>query len=144
MLDQTIIDRLRTKAMPAQLLFITGRDEPASDGRTLDVVSLIDGERIMTMADDGAADVEHAVTTTRTAFDKGTGSARASAERKKTLFALVGLIERDAGELAVLSVRDNGTEISKAYWAEPLSAAGAFRYYAGAIDKVYREIAPME
>ena len=43
MLDQTTIDRLRTKAIPPQALFIAGRDEPAADGRTLDVVSPIDG-----------------------------------------------------------------------------------------------------
>ncbi len=45
-------------------------------------------------------------------------------------------------ELAVLGVRDNGTEIGMAYKAEPLSAAGTIRYYAEAIDKVYGEIAP--
>ena len=45
-------------------------------------------------------------------------------------------------ELAVLGVRDNGTEISMAYKAEPLRAAGTFRYYAELIDKVYGEIAP--
>ena len=43
-------------------------------------------------------------------------------------------------ELAVLGVRDNGTEINMAYKAEPGSAAGTFRYYAEAIDKVYGEI----
>ena len=39
-------------------------------------------------------------------------------------------------------MRDNGTEISMALKAEPGSAAGTFRYYAEAIDKVYGEIAP--
>ncbi len=52
------------------------------------------------------------------------------------------LIERNALELAVLGVRDNGTEISMALKAEPGSAANSFRYYAEAIDKVYGEIAP--
>ena len=41
----------------------------------------------------------------------------------------------------MLGVRDNGTEISMAIKAEPGSAAGTFRYYAEAIDKVYGEIA---
>ena len=44
--------------------------------------------------------------------------------------------------LIIVGVRDNGTEISMAYKAEPLSAAATFRYYAEAIDKVYGEIAP--
>ena len=42
----------------------------------------------------------------------------------------------------MLGVRDNGTEIGMALKAEPGSAAGTFRYYAEALDKVYGEIAP--
>lgn len=58
------------------------------------------------------------------------------------LTRLAELIERDALELAVLGVRDNGTEIGMALKAEPGSAAGTFRYYAEALDKIYGEIAP--
>ena len=53
---------------------------------------------------------------------------------------IADLIEGSMLELAVLGVRDNGTEINMAYKAEPGSAAGTFRYYAEAIDKVYGEI----
>ena len=42
----------------------------------------------------------------------------------------------------MLGVRDNGTEISMALKAEPLSAAATLRWYAEAIDKIYGEIAP--
>jgi gamma-glutamyl-gamma-aminobutyraldehyde dehydrogenase len=66
----------------------------------------------------------------------------APAERKKVLLRLADLIEENALELAVLGVRDNGTEIGMALKAEPGSAAGTFRYYAEAIDKLYGEIAP--
>ncbi len=142
MLDQTIIDRLRAEAVPPQSLFIAGRDAPAAGGQTLDVVSPIDGKAFTAIADGGAADIDRAVTAARAAFEKGVWSGRPPAERKKTLLALAELIERDAEELAVLGVRDNGTEISMAYKAEPLSAAGTFRYYPEAIDKVYGEIAP--
>ena len=58
------------------------------------------------------------------------------------LHKLADLIEANALELAVLGVRDNGTEISMAFKAEPGSAAGTFRYYAEALDKIYGEIAP--
>jgi gamma-glutamyl-gamma-aminobutyraldehyde dehydrogenase len=66
----------------------------------------------------------------------------APAARKAVLHRLADLIDKHAVELAVLGVRDNGTEISMALKAEPGSAAGTFRYYAEAIDKVYGEIAP--
>mgnify|MGYP001578684041 CR=1 FL=1 len=63
---------------------------------------------------------------------------------KKVLQKLADLIEKHALELAVLGVRDNGTEMTMALKAEPGSAAGTFRYYAEALDKVYGEIAPTD
>ena len=73
-----------------------------------------------------------------------TGAGRAWHRRPASavLHRLADLIEAQALELAVLGVRDNGTEINMAFKAEPGSAAGTFRYYAEAIDKVYGEIAP--
>ena len=52
------------------------------------------------------------------------------------------LIESEALPLAVLGVRDNGTEIAMDFKAEAGSAAATFRYYAESIDKVYGEVAP--
>lgn len=142
MLDQVTIDRLRGTAIAAQALLIGGRDEPARDGATLPVVSPIDGRILTTIADAGTADIDRAVAAARAAFERGAWSRMAPAGRKKVLFRLAGLIETNAAELAVLGVRDNGTEIGMAFRAEPLSAAATFRYYAEAIDKVYGEIAP--
>jgi gamma-glutamyl-gamma-aminobutyraldehyde dehydrogenase len=64
--------------------------------------------------------------------------------RKKLMLAWADLIEKNAIELAVLGVRDNGTEISMAFKAEPMSAANTIRYYAEAIDKIYGEVAPTD
>lgn len=58
------------------------------------------------------------------------------------LHAIADRIEAEALDLAVLGVRDNGTELAMALKAEPGSAAGTFRYYAEALDKVNGEIAP--
>ncbi len=82
------------------------------------------------------------MTAARRAFDDGRWSRRAPAERKTVLRRLAELIEANALELAVLGVRDNGTEISMALKAEAGSAAATFRYYAEALDKLYGEIAP--
>ncbi len=68
----------------------------------------------------------------------------APAGRKKVLHKLADLIEKHALELAVLGVRDNGTELGMAIKAESGSAAGTFRYYAEALDKVYGEVAPTD
>lgn len=78
----------------------------------------------------------------RRAFEDGRWSRLAPAARKRVLFAIAERIEAEALELAVLGVRDNGTELAMALKAEPGSAAGTFRYYAEAVDKVAGEVAP--
>jgi len=139
---QDKIDQLRAIEIPPQSLFIDGAWQQPADGQTMDVISPIDGRKLTTIADAGATDVDRAVRAARTAFERGGWSRAAPAERKKILLKIADLIERHALELAVLGVRDNGTEIAMALKAEPGSAAGTFRYYAEAIDKVYGEIAP--
>ncbi len=139
---QEKIEALRNLAVAPQALFINGTRQDPVEGAVLDVVSPIDGRWLTTIADAGAEDVDRAVKAARAAFEKGRWAKAAPAERKRVLLKIADLIEKHALELAVLGVRDNGTEISMALKAEPGSAAGTFRYYGEAIDKVYGEIAP--
>lgn len=78
----------------------------------------------------------------RAAFEDGRWRRMAPAARAKVMFAIADRIEAEGLELAILGIRDNGTEFAMARKAEPGSAAAAFRFYAGAIDKSYGEIAP--
>jgi gamma-glutamyl-gamma-aminobutyraldehyde dehydrogenase len=142
MLDKDRIARLRTLPIPAQRMLIDGAWHESQDGRTADVVSPIDGAVLTTTARATTGDAGAAVAAARRAFDDGRWSRTPPAARKKVLTRLAELIERDAPELAVLGVRDNGTEIGMALKAEPLGAAATFRYYAEAIDKIYGEVAP--
>jgi len=140
-LDQSSIDHLASAPIPAQRLLIGGRWVEGG-GAPLPVLSPIDGAQLTTVETASAADVARACSDARLAFEDGRWSRRAPAERKKVLQRLADLIEAHALDLAVLGVRDNGTEMSMALKAEPGSAAATFRYYAEAIDKVYGEIAP--
>ena len=142
MLDE---EQIRTlSAAPVQPAFhlIDGESCGASDGATMDVISPLDGGVLTTMPRGTRDDAEAAVSVARRAFDDGRWSGLAPAERKKILLKWADLIEKNAVDLAVLGVRDNGTEISMALKAEPMSAAGTIRYFAEAIDKLYGEIAP--
>lgn len=139
--NQTEIDLLAQRAVPEGRLLIEGQ-WVEGEGAPTPVFSPIDGRQLTQTAAASAADVARAVASARRAFDDGRWSRKAPAERKKVLHRLADLIEREALALAVLGVRDNGTELSMALRAEPGSAAGTFRYYAEAIDKVYGEIAP--
>ena len=142
MISQNAIDTLRKVEIGARGLFIDGVQTAGMEGATLPVTSPIDGRPFASIADGNAADIDRAVASARKAFEKGSWSRAAPAFRKKVLTKLAELVEKHVDELAVLGVRDNGTEIGMAYKAEPLSAAGTIRYYAEAIDKVYGEIAP--
>jgi len=142
MVQQSDIDALRVQQPSPGGLLIGGRSVPAKDSAVLDVISPIDGSRLTTIAEAGGVDVDEAVRAARSAYESGVWSRAAPTERKKVLLRLAEMIEAQALELAVLGVRDNGTEFNMALKAEPGSAAGTFRYYAEAIDKIYGEIAP--
>ena len=139
-MDQALIDRLAAAPVAAGKLLIEGKWVDGA-GET-PVLSPIDGKALTTLAAAGPEEVARACASARAAFEDGRWSRLAPAARKAVLHRLADLIDAHAVELAVLGVRDNGTEISMALKAEPGSAAGTFRYYAEAIDKVYGEVAP--
>ncbi len=140
-MDQSSIDALRAQVVPQRLHVIDGQQVPASDGGLMDILSPIDGQVLTRMAKGTAADMNAAIASARAAFEDGRWAGQPPAARKKVLHKWADLIEANALELAVLGVRDNGTEIGMAIKAEPGSAAGTIRYYAEALDKLYGEIA---
>ncbi|MGJ8546583.1 MAG: aldehyde dehydrogenase [Sulfitobacter sp.] len=141
-MDQTQIDALRRQPIASRGHLIDGQNVPASDGGVMDVLSPLDGQVLTQIARGTAQDMTRAIASARAAFEDGRWSGQPPAARKKVLLRWAELIEANALELAVLGVRDNGTEISMALKAEPGSAAASIRYYAEALDKVYGEIAP--
>ncbi|MFD1509634.1 aldehyde dehydrogenase family protein [Lacimonas salitolerans] len=135
------MDDLRRAPVAAQKLLVDGTWQGGS-GAPLDVLSPIDGSQLTTIEQAGADDVARACAAARRAFDDGRWSRMVPAARKKVLHAIADAIEAQALDLTVLGVRDNGTEFNMALKAEAGSAAGTFRYYAEALDKLYGEIAP--
>lgn len=110
----------------------------------MSVISPIDGTVLTTMARGTSQDTDVAIAAARRAFDSGIWSELPPAARKRILLKWADLIEANALELAVLGVRENGTEIGMALKAEPISAAATIRYYAEAIDKLFGEVAPTD
>jgi gamma-glutamyl-gamma-aminobutyraldehyde dehydrogenase len=141
MTTQSEINAIRALVIAPQQLFIDGK-HVAGSAEPMGVTSPIDGAHLTTIANATAGEVDCAVASARTAFNDGHWSNLAPAARKKILFAIADGIEAEALALSILGVRDNGTEFAMAFKAEAGSAAGTFRYYAEAIDKVPGEIAP--
>ena len=142
-MQQSHIDQFSHQQIEPQKLFINGAWHEAR-GEPLPVISPIDGKIISHIGNALREDVDDAVHSARCAFESGVWSRASPSYRKKILFKIADLIEAHSLELAVLGVRDNGTEITMAHKAEPLSAAATFRYYAEAIDKIYGEVAPTD
>ena len=140
MYNQQEIDKIRYNSIPEQKLLIGSKWVKAKQGKIQNIISPINGEKISEIQVSDEADVDEAVKSSRAIFEKGQWSNMPPAAKKKVMHKIADLIEGSMLELAVLGVRDNGTEINMAYKAEPGSAAGTFRYFAEAIDKVYGEI----
>ena len=140
MYNQKEIDKIRYNSIPEQKLLIGSKWVKAKQGKIQNIISPINGEKISEIQVSDEADVDEAVKSSRAIFEKGQWSNMPPAAKKKVMHKIADLIEGSMLELAVLGVRDNGTEINMAYKAEPGSAAGTFRYYAEAVDKVYGEI----
>ncbi len=142
MVDQAQIDALRHLPVPPKGHLIDGVVCVAENGRTLDVISPLNGSVLTTIAAGTRADADRAVASARAAFEDGRWRKMAPQQRKTIMLKWADLIDKEALELAVLGIRDNGTEIGMALRAEPGSASGTLRYYAECIDKLYGEIAP--
>lgn len=142
MLEQNLIDALRAQSVATFSHLIDGKHVAASSGETMDVLSPLNGEVLTTVARGTATDMQAAIMAARKAFDDQRWAGQPPALRKNVLLKWADLIDANALELAVLGVRDNGTEIGMAFKAEPGSAAATIRYYAEALDKLYGEIAP--
>lgn len=144
MLDQDRINELRHQEVAPGQQLIDGVSCGASDGAVMEVLSPLDGQVLTTIPAGTGEDVARATAAARRAFEEGRWAGLAPAARKAVMLKWAALVEEHALELAVLGVRDNGTEIGMALKAEPLSAAGTIRYYAEALDKLYGEIAPTD
>lgn len=143
-MNQDRIDALRAEPLAPFLHVIDGQKVAASDAGTMSVISPANGTVLTTMARGTCEDADAAIAAARRAFDSGCWSDIAPASRKKILLKWADLIEANALELAVMGVRENGTEIGMALKAEPMSAAATVRFYAESIDKLFGEIAPTE
>jgi gamma-glutamyl-gamma-aminobutyraldehyde dehydrogenase len=121
---------------------IDGRLQPSVTGRAFDNVTPRNGTVLNRVAECDAGDVDAAVTAARRAFDDGRWCSLHYREKKRILFALADLMERDAETLAVLESLDVGKPIKDALNIDISQSVRTLRYYAEALDKVYGEVGP--
>ena len=131
-----------THIEPRTQAFINGRYLDAASGATFDCLSPIDGRLLAKVAATDATDVDAAVASARSAFNKGSWSRMAPARRKRVLLRFAELIGKHAEELALLETLDMGKPIADSTRIDMPAAARSIAWFAEAIDKVYDEVAP--
>lgn len=127
--------------LPAKAV-IDGKIQPSTSGRTFANVTPRNGLTINAVAECDAHDVDAAVAAARRAFEDGRWRRLHYRERKRLLFKLADLMERDKEALAVLESLDVGKPIKDALAIDVPGAIRTLRYYAEALDKVYGEVGP--
>ncbi len=125
----------------AMMNVIDGRAQDALSGERIDVACPSDGEVFASIPASGAADVDRAVQSARTAFDSGPWSRTPAFERGRMLTRLGLLIEKHGDELAALESRDTGKPVRQGK-ADVAATSRYYEFYGGAADKIHGDTIP--
>src|SRR3954447_22630559 len=128
----------------ARELLIDGERAAAADGATFDTPDPATGERLATVAHGGAEDVDRAVQAARRAFEDSSDWRKMSAaDRARRIYALAGLIESHADELAQLESLDNGKPVKFARAVDVAQTISHLEYFAGWPTKIEGDVIPI-
>ena len=121
---------------------IDGARTASRSGETFDNITPRTGAIVNRIASCGAADIDAAVGAARRAFEDGRWRKLHYRDKKRILFKLADLMERDAETLALLESLDVGKPITNALGGDVPGSIRTLRYYAEALDKVTGEVGP--
>ncbi len=143
----TLLSHDEYKAIAADLsfpvnAFINGKFSRPQAGKTMESINPATGELLAKVAACDAADVDHAVTKAREAFDRGDWSRMHPAERKSVMIQLVKLMDRDRYGLAVLESLESGKPIRECQLTDLPETIECLKWHAEAADKIYDQLSP--
>lgn len=116
-------------------LFINGKFEKPLSKKYFDTINPATEQKIASVAEAGAADVDKAVKAARTAYNGHWGKMPAK-ERAKYIFRIARMIQERAREFAIIESLDGGKPIRESRDIDIPLAANHFFYYAGWADKL--------
>lgn len=128
-------------ALPSKAV-IGGKLVAAASGETFDNTSPRNGKLINRIALCNEADVDTAVASAKAAFEDQRWRKLHYRDKKRIMFRLADLMERDLEALALFESLDSGKPIRDTLSFDVPSAIRTLRYYAEALDKVYGEVGP--
>jgi phenylacetaldehyde dehydrogenase len=139
----TLNKRVQDFVITRRQLFIDGQLVDAKSGKTFDTVNPATGEKLATIAEGGAADIDLAVRAARRAFDDGPWGRMTPSERGRIIWRIGDLISEHLEEFAELETLDNGKPLAVARAADVPLAAELFRYMAGWATKIEGNTIPL-
>ena len=129
----------------AEQLIISGVRREAADGATFTVTEPGTGRPLADVAKAGTIEVDRALAAAHATFADGRGTwARTNAtQRGRVLLRVAELLRSKVEEFAMAEARNAGHPIGDARW-EVGAAAGTFEYYAGAANKHFGSVIPVQ
>lgn len=122
--------------------YIDGRFRPAESGERFPSINPATEQCLVEVASGDRADIDRAVHSALAAYQAGSWSEAAPAQRKQVMLRLADLVEQHGNELALLDSLDMGKSIHEMVNVDLAEAIDCIRWTAECIDKVYGEIAP--
>jgi aldehyde dehydrogenase (NAD+) len=116
-------------------LFINGKFEKPLSKKYFDTINPATEEKLSSVAEANAADVDKAAKAARTAYDK-VWSKMPAKERAKYIYRIARMIQERAREFAVIETLDGGKPIRESRDIDVPLVANHFFYYAGWADKL--------
>jgi aldehyde dehydrogenase (NAD+) len=132
------------KALKPGKLFIDGRYENATSGETIQVINPATGEKLTTVPDASAEDIDRAVRSARRTFESGVWRNVKVSEREKIIWRIGELIEKNKEEIGMLESLNNGKTFREALRGDVPPSWDIFYYYAGWARKIYGETIPVD
>jgi len=124
-------------------IYLDGAFRPSQGGEPIAVVDPAAGARLCDVEGSSPADVDCAVGAARRAFESGDWRRMAPRERGARLRRIGDAVRAHRAELATLVALENGKLYREAYEDDMPDTADVFDYYAGWVDKLYGETAPV-
>jgi aldehyde dehydrogenase (NAD+) len=125
-------------------LFIDGRSEDATSGRTIAVMNPATGEQVTTVPDAAVEDVDRAVRAARRTFENRAWRGMSASKRERIIWRIGELIEKNKEELGMLETLNNGKTFRESLRADVPASYDIFYYYAGWTRKIYGETIPVD
>lgn len=132
------------EAIPSSFdLVIGGKHRPAAEGSTFELLEPATGEPLAKVSEAGSNDIEAALVAATTEFETGQWRRTNATDRGRVLFEVAALLRERAELFALAEVRGAGHPIGNARW-EVGTAADVFEYFAGAANKHYGDVIPVQ